>query len=354
MVDQTNKPLSSHPNQVLTAVRLGWLTVEVFGRLRRYKQSGHQLQERRGDAARRFDFSDRALSQEDGLLLAVDQLRRTLAKLNLSLPAPPLPPGNELNSLLMAELKLDSLQGQLDGWSTQVWLALSTEDEIVGRGFTYGGSLADTYWYTDVLGPDDFADLLRPQRLEYIAARFNSISGHLPAYVAHVLNYSLHKWRDRGQIERLEAASRKKALKRLESQAKVWHDLLFGSRTADSYLLTRDRRLITIAAFGATFILVLAAMILIWLAVLTLSSTGRAVAASMVGLPQELGQAQATFVQDLLNWQMWSTLLATLSSVVVLVAGLVTRLSGWVIRFHHRVKAWLKRHLIYRRTYRSW
>ncbi len=350
-----NQPGIPSPSsgQVLLAVRLGWLTVESFGRLRRYARLGYKLEEIPADANRRFSFSDRSLSERNEFFFAVDQLHRTAAKLDPDLPPCPLPAHEQLDQLLTASLDLDACQGQLDHWSTQVWGVLSTEDEMTGRGFTYGGSLADTYWHTDILGPDHFAELLRPERLEYLAARFDSIAEHLPQYVAQILHYTLYKWRDQGHTsDKLDATGKKHALKQLESQAKVWHDLLFGSRNAESYLLTRDNRLIITGAIGATLLLVLIVVVGVWLVTLTMSTAGRTLTAEITGLSTELPEAQSAFLDDLLNWQMWSTMMATLSSVIVLVSGLVTGLSGWVIWIYHRLKEWLKLQFIYQRTYR--
>jgi hypothetical protein len=350
---QANLSSSSGANPVLLAVRLGWLTVESFGRLRRYARSGYKLDDTPGDANQRFGFSDRTLSEYDELSFAVDQLHRTAARLKPELPPCPLPIQDKLAQLLASRPDLNAFQGALDDWSREVWTTLSTEDEMTGRGFTYGGSLADTYWHADVLGPDRFADLLRPQRLEYIAARFDSIGGHLPQYTARVLHYTLYKFRDRGQPARLDSAGKKRALKLLGTQAKVWHDLLFGSRNADSYLQAADRRWITLGAIGVTLVFVLGAMLGVWFIALTMSSVGRTLTAEMVGLPREINEAQQTaFLGDLVDWQKWSTLLATLSSMVVLVSGLVSSLSGWVIWMYRRFREWLKLRFIYQRTYR--
>ena len=72
----------------------------------------------------------------------------------------------------------------------------------------------------------------------------------------------------------------------------------------------------------------------------------------MTGLPQEIAKAQSDFIQNILDWQKWSALLATLSAIVALLTGLVMRLSGWGIGFHRLAKKWLKLQFIYRRTYR--
>lgn len=353
MADQSNpSQASAGTNQVLLAVRLGWLTVEAFGRLRRYARSGFKLEDTPGDASHRFSFSDRSLSEHDEFFFAVDQLHRTAARLKPELPLCPLPAQDKLAQFLAGGPDLNACQGALDHWSQQVWTTLSTENELVGRGFTYGGSLADTYWHTDVLGSDQFAQLLRPQRLEYIAARFDSIADHLPQHTAQVLHYTLYKHRDQGRIDKQDQNGKKHALKLLESQAKVWHDLLFGSRSADSYLWATDQRWLILGSVGVTLVFVLAALLGVWLTALTMSSVGRTVTAEMTGLSQEIGQAQNGFVGALLDWQKWSTLLATLSSMVVLVSGLVGNLSGWVLAFYRRINGWLKLQFIYYRTYR--
>lgn len=353
MEDRANLSQLASTNPVLLAVRLGWLTVETFGRLRRYARAGYTLADTPGNANQRFGFSDRTLSEHDELTFAVDQLHRTAARLKSDLPPCPLPNQEKLAQLLASKPDLNAYQGALDDWSREVWITLSTEDEMTGRGFTYGGSLADTYWHTDVLGPDHFADLLRPQRLEYIAARFDSISDHLPQYTARVLHHTLYKYRDQGQTARLNPEGKQRALKLLESQAKVWHDLLFGSRSADSYLQAADRRWIILGAMGATLIFVLGAMLGVWFIALTMSSVGRTLTADMVGLPQEINGAQQTaLLGNLLDWQKWSTLLATLSSMVVLVSGLVSNLGGWVIWTYRRLREWVMLLFIYERTYR--
>lgn len=342
------------PNRVLLAVRLGWLVVEVFGRLREYTQSSRKGEVTPSSASQRFDFSERSLDDREAIFLAAGQLRRTAASLGPGLPSLPLPAHSELERALAVGLDLDALYGELNDWSTQVWIALSTEDDVIGRGFTYGGSLADTYWHAQTLGLEGFGELLRPQRLEYIAQRFDSITEHLPPYTARVLHHTLYWWRIEDQVRGLDPDQRGQALRRLASQAKVWHDLLFGGRTAESYLTARDRRLITWGTTTTTAALVLVSMVLVWLAVLALSSAGRNVAASISGVPQELGGPQATLLEDLGNWQTWSTLLATFSSLAVLLTGLVTRLSGWVIGFQVLAREWLKLWLIRRRAYRDW
>ncbi len=341
---------TNSPDRVLLAVRLGWLAVEVFGRLRHYVQSIRKSEIHVGNASNRFDFSSGALSEYSTLLLAMGQLNRTAARLDHGLPGVPIPTRNEIS-----QVDLNTLQEALNDWSTEVWIALSTEDDIIGRGFTYGGSLADTYWHAAVLGPRGFGELLHPHRLEYMAQRFDGIADHMPPYAARVLHYTLRRWRGAYEhLRTLDLDGKKQVVKCLESQAGVWHYLLFGGRGAEGYLSAEDRRLVSWLAAGITIVSVVAVMILVWLLVLTLSSAGRAATASWLGSPEQLSATQAVIVSDLVDWQKWSTTLATISSVAVLIAGLVTRLSGWMVALHNRVKDWLTLRHIYRCTYRDW
>jgi hypothetical protein len=201
----------NRPNRVLLAVRLGWLTVEVFGRLRQYVESSRRREPKRPDASRRFDFSDRSLTVRQAISMALGQLRYAARGLGPGLPPLPLPSDHELERELETGLDPDALRETLNKWSIQVWIALSTEDD-------------------EALGPDEFSSLLRRQRLEYIAQRFDGIADRLPPYTAGVLQHTLYQWRVEGQIEALPPEGKKKVLRRLESQAKVWHDMLFGGR----------------------------------------------------------------------------------------------------------------------------
>jgi hypothetical protein len=151
----------------------------------------------------------------------------------------------------------------------------------------------------------------------------------------------------------MDADGQKRTLERLEAQVKVWRDLSFGLRQADSYLLPVDRRRVAWGALGATALLVVVVGLAAWLAVLLLSAAGRALLASSSGLSDQANKIGSDLVGQLLNWQNWSVLMATLSSVFVVVAGFITRLSGWMIAFHRQVKSSLELSQIYKRTIRS-
>lgn len=206
---------------ILTATQLGWLVVETFGRLRRYKGPGRRPKRPEDDQTRPFAFSSNTTMSLDELLWSINQLHYRvdqLNKLELELSPPPLPLGAELEQTL-EEIDLDALHGKLDDWSKQIWGLLNVEDGVMGRAFVYGGSLANTYWYTTMVWPEDkiVKDFLNPYRLSTIATRFERIAEALPPYLANVLGYSLHKWSD----VNLDLVDKDKLKSRLEAQQKV-------------------------------------------------------------------------------------------------------------------------------------
>ena len=343
-----------HSNdKVIEAARLGWLTVEAFGRLRRRARARGGGRQAQSKATNRFTFSDRSLSSLDEITLAVDQLQQTAAAL-VPDHQPTLPLTAQEVERQLANSDLDTLHADLDDWSKRVWMALTVEDELAGRAFSFGGSLADTYWYTDGRGPAELERTLRSQRLEHVAARSDRLRDHLPPHVADVLQYTLLKWRIGEEAKTLTDKEKERVLKRLMAQAKVWRDLLFGRRSAESLLTRKDRQRISRIALASTGALVLVAGILIWLAVLLLAGVGRSLLAATSPWSEQIAEGSADMVAQLFDWQSVSALVATLSSVVVLVTGLVSRASGWILAFHGRIEGWLEQTLICRRAYRRW
>jgi hypothetical protein len=87
---------------------------------------------------------------------------------------------------------------------------------------------------------------------------------------------------------------------------------------------------------------------------LLLSRAGWELLSSATGITAEISDANSTLKAELLKWQNLSALLASVSSVVVILTGFIKSLSGWMIAFHKRAKAWLTWRYIRRRTYRDW
>lgn len=341
-------PQRSDP--ILVSVRLGWLTVEAFGRLRRWTRSGRQPSPTSIGASHRFTFSDRDPTLYEQLLITLQQLEETAIQLAPEYP-PPIPENPE-DLLAKAKNNMDASWLDFENWSRVIWNTLQIQDPLSGLAFTSGGSLADTYWHAESAGHGELKDLLRSQRLENIAFRFDSIAEFLPDHTAQVIYYTLYRWRMADRLKDLDDQQKKHLLDRLEAQAKVWCDLLFGRQRAEDYLTGSDRRLITWGAFGASALLAILVGLAVWSAVLLLSTGGRTLLMTMPGSQGNVPQASSSLAVELLDWQKWSALLAALSSVVVVLTGFITRLSGWIIAFHRWVRNRLTLGQIFKRTYR--
>jgi hypothetical protein len=322
---------SENETNILTAVQLGWLVVETFGRLRRYERSKRKPRRRAGEQTRRFAFSNNELTSLDELLWSINQLHHRVTKLSLDLPPAPLPPGQELEQQLdNDELDLDALHEELDEWSKQVWGLLNVEDGVMGRAFSYGGSLADTYWHAAMDWSDEksVARLLSRYRLGYIATQSDRIAVALPPYIAPALQYSLRKWSD----VNLDLVEKDRLESRLKAQQEVWRDLLFGRRSAESYLRVTDYRVIAFFSNGVRIGLILIIVIAVGVAGWGLGS--------IFPSGEDTGNLSGFF--------------AAVSSFVVVMGGLVTRFSSWVRSSGDFVRERLKLRLILVRTYRDW
>ena len=71
-------------------------------------------------------------------------------------------------------------------------------------------------------------------------------------------------------------------------------------------------------------------------------------------MPVDSAKVGSDVLAYLSNWQNWSALLATVSSVLVVLTGFITRLSGWLITFHQSVRDWLTLKYVQQRTFRIW
>ncbi len=58
--------------KVLDAVQLGWLSVESFACLRRWSRTGRTPKSLKGDDQRRFNFSNRELTDYQQVIISLD------------------------------------------------------------------------------------------------------------------------------------------------------------------------------------------------------------------------------------------------------------------------------------------
>jgi len=153
-------------------------------------------------------------------------------------------------------------------------------------------------------------------------------------------------------VKTFDAKAQERLLERLEAQMKVWRDLLFGLREANSYLTPYHQRQIARRAVAETAGLVLGVSVGVWLVVLLLAGLGRSLMGSAMNLPFDTATIGGDVMAYLSNWQNWSALLATASSVVVTLTGVTGRLSGWLWAFHAKRSQALTLQRINLRTYR--
>jgi hypothetical protein len=93
--------------------------------------------------------------------------------------------------------------------------------------------------------------------------------------------------------------------------------------------------------------------LVVWLVVLVLAILGRSLIGSTMKLPLDTARVGSEVLAFLSNWQNWSALLATASSVLAVLTGVVKGLSGWLWAFYQNCHQALVLRQIKYRTYRS-
>jgi hypothetical protein len=362
---------------VIDAIQLGWLSVETFARLRRFSLTGKlpkntKDDNRIGKPLARFGFSDRNFIDYQEVIIALERLQAKSTQLHLDPPASVQKDHHELlqdvkkraegsskSEDLFEGYIIKNIWVEFEDWSREIWNKLQVTNPLAGRAFTYGASLADTYWHAD--GADlvdenigELESLLNKYRLNEIIERFDSIADYLPVFTTDVLHHSLSRWQIEDWLRGKKSGEKGAVLENLKSQAKVWRDILFGLQRPESYLLEVDRhRTIRMSNIYTTALVILVGLI-VWFSVLLMAGVGRMLLASVGGISAAAAIDSKQITNELLSYENWSSFLAILSSVVVILTGIITRLSGWVINFHFSVKNRLTLRAIKKRTYRDW
>lgn len=322
---------SANENNTLVAMQLGWLLVEVFGRLARYERSTKKPAMSKGEKTRPFAYSVNGSRSLDELVWSVNQLHTLYQTIEI-VERPPLPFLREKDLVKKLEgggIDLDVLQGELDAWSKKVWGLLSAQYGSAAQSFFFGGSLANTYWYTTIVWPDDkvLKEYLNHYRLDYLATQFESISDELPVYLADAVANSLRKW----STFDFQSAARNKLKERLDAQQNVWRDLLLEKRRPESYLGGKDYWSIKVYSVGIQILFSLFLILIIFLAGQKVGSL----------FPSGDTNDAATFF-------------AALSSFIVVIGSLLTQFSSWIKAIGNGVTEWKKRQLIFTATFRNW
>jgi hypothetical protein len=137
----------------------------------------------------------------------------------------------------------------------------------------------------------------------------------------------------------------------LARQAEIWHSLLFGLRTPESYLYALDRRLVVWLTWFLLFVVVVLPIALIGLLLAAVAATwlGGVVVPSLFEAVQDtLAQAETASWNDLLK--LFSSLLAAVSALVVGIRLVLRRLRQLTERIRHELFAYF----VARRTLIPW
>lgn len=354
---------SGSTNVVLQAYRLGYLTVEAYSRLK--SRDNRKPKRLAPDPNRRFEFAQPGeQSQYYQILRTAGQLHAQARALDLE--PPPLPTEQELKDLLGSENFSESrleLHDRVDDWAQDAEVKLSLENEEAAQAFVFGGSFASTYWHGYKIPVDqtanEYADLLSAYRLRQTVERLEFLREHMPLYFIESVGYSMKRWSIGKKIKSFESFDPENT--RLESQMTIWRDMLFGRRPPETFLTIRMRNHIQYRAYLSTTGLVVSGLLVFWL---VLWSVPTLVAQfNFTGWLVEVFSPATSYIQAELPIQVdsklegiikaGSALIATISAVTVFIAGVVARVSGWILRLHARVDFWFRSRAIQKRTLRE-
>ncbi len=358
----SESPTQSDSAHVQRALRLGWAVAETFGRLRVYQPEYANKRHDPGELPR-FSYSNGDLSGAQQLEVSYRRLVELTSALGLQPPNVP-----DLASLLEhgQPMAIDDelrrrVHRSLEAWSRSAWVQLNVRSAELGRAMTYGGSLADTYWYMAQPGTDAFLSgrqsveaLLRPHRLRRMQERMEELGAAFPAELCDAIGHSLGAWMfDRSKEHWVTAADWQAAGVEMEQntprtptqqlhfnlfrQVRTWRDLLFEARQPLDYVSPGFRRRANLAAGTVTILMVLSVALLVGALVFGAFSLAGSYATSS-RLAQQIGNELVEAI---------SVFVSVASTLAILVAGLLARASRAVEQFD----AWLESSII-RRTIR--
>lgn len=351
------------------ALRLGWAVAETFGRLRVYRPAAAN---KRNDPSEmpRFSFSNGDLSGAQSLEVSCRRMVELAAALDLQAPTLPevtaITSGEGLATLDDATRK--SIHGALETWSRAAWIQLNVRSAALGRAMTYGGSMADTYWYMAEPGSEAFLRgrqsvdaLLRPQRLRRMRERMDELGDTLSAELCDAIGHSLGRWMYDARKAAWATADDWRRLGiavegtprrappemlhfNLMRQVRTWRNLLFEARQPLDYVSPAVRRRANLLAGTATIVTVILVSVLVGLAVFGLLN----LAFALVNRPEVLSQVSGAVIEAV------SVLLTVASTLAVLIAGLLSRASRAVELFDAWLEGLLLRREIRKQTTVAW
>jgi hypothetical protein len=413
-MDNSNETITpGHPTaqQVRLALCLGWSISEVYGRIHKGAYFRKPRERLSGETPPRLSFSDREFTEAQRLWLTsrrITALTTALLKeLGMGqgeseemLPRPIRNLPRRVKSHIddphaVPRPTEQELYELFEDWSADFSITLNVYSGLLSLAFTFGASLADTYWYMRPArrfgrgkSPESWHELLIRQRLTEIIRRVRRLEPYLPPGVGPALRHSLWEWgiaqeleRHRGQVriayprlyrwrfmhwvrriranrmakrwvgkvgeERfvvLKRGEEKGIYRNLKRQARVWSDLIHGSREPREYLLPSDWRQVRWMAFAASILTFGVALVLGVSLLLTILF--RVFISLVVSL-----QPMAALPTELKDWLAVATTLATTVFVLTTQTGRVIR---GMVNLYRSFHGWLVRRKIEQRTLVAW
>ncbi len=362
-------PLQDQTVDAQRALRLGWAVAETFGRLRVY-QAEHANKRNDPNELPRFSYSNSDLSSAQQLEVSYRRLVELCAALNLQPPDAP-----EMDAMLLGEQPLATddavrkeIHSTLEYWSRASWIQLNVRSAALGRAMTYGGSLADTYWYmaqpeTPAFhsGRQSVEALLRAHRLRRMQERMSELGEAFPAELCDAIGHSLGMWMFDADKERwmnaadwqqlgvsFEATPQRTPQQQLHfnlfRQVRTWRDLLFESRQPLDYVSPGFRRRANLFAGTVTILMVL--FVALGVGALVFGAFNVALrAASSADITRRLGGEILEAI---------SVFVTVASTLAVVIAGLLARASRAVEQFDAWLEGAIVRRTIRRQTAVPW
>ena len=371
-IKRRNRPAQpvapANPSEDLQrALRLGWATAETFGRLRVY-QPEHAHKRNDPHELPRFSYSNSDLSGAQRLEVSYRQLVELAAALHLQPPELPALAHFALRAPadavpVLSDEQKKQVHSGLEAWSRNAWVTLNVRSAALGRAMTYGGSLADTYWY--MAQPDDPAfhsgrqsveALLRSHRLQRMQERMGELDEIFSEELCDAIGHSLEAWKWDAQKEAWATAGKWSQIGitlpgrvarrpqqqlhfNLFRQVRTWHDLLFASRQPLDYVNPGFRRRANLLAGAITIISVLLIAIAFGFLVFSIFSLALAAVDQLnIG-----SQVQNEFIEAI------SVLISLLSTLAIVTASLLSRASAAVQQFD----TWLENRLVRRAIHKA-
>lgn len=351
------------------ALRLGWSLAETFGRLRAYRP---EFANKRNDPAEmpRFSFSNTDLSTAQQLEVSYRRLVELSAALGLEPPQVAL-----LERLSEAgvphEIGPDDrkrVHEQLESWSRAAWVQLNVRSAALGRAMTYGGSLSDTFWYMAEPGTPEFVSgrrsadaLLRPQRVRRMRERMEELRTAFAPELCDAIDWSLHSWiLNDAKLAWARSAEwsglgvnvgpqpRRTPAQQfhfnLGRQVRTWRDLLFESRQTLDYVSPGYRRRANIIAGAITILAVIGVAVLAGLLIFALFNL-------LLGVLR--GPLFPSFGNSEII-EVVSVGVSLLSTLAILIAGLLSRASAAVQQLDAAIESAIMRRAIRKQTTVPW